>query len=64
MSKMTLEKVIEEYDYDDICIYDLLASIPADGLTLEEAFELYISAMKKIEGDQFFRIAEGEKIEL
>lgn len=64
MSKMTLEKVIEEYIHDDICIYDLLASIPADGLTLEEAFELYIAAMKKIEGDEFFRIAEGEKIEL
>ena len=64
MSKMTLDKVIKEYVQDDICIYDLLASIPADGLTLEEAFELYISALKKIEGDQFFRIAEGEKIEL
>lgn len=64
MDKITLEKVIEEYHDNDICIYELLAAIPADGLTLEEAFELYISAMKTIEGDQFFRIAEEEKIEL
>lgn len=64
MDKMTLEKVIEEYHNNDICIFDLLASLPADGLTLEEAFELYISAMKMMGGDQFFRIVEEEKIEL
>ena len=42
-----------------------MASIPADGLTLEKAFELYIEAMKWGEGDRFYQVTEeGDSIEL
>ena len=62
--KQTMEQIITDYKEDDICMGEFLASVPADGYSLEEAFELYISIMKRIEGDQFFKIAEGETIEL
>jgi len=34
------------------------------GLTFEDAFEMYIELMKRVEGDEFYTIKEGEKIEL
>lgn len=41
---------------------EMLASVPADGLTVEEAFYLYIRAMQWAEGDRFFRwIYDGKE---
>lgn len=57
-NKMTLEKVKEEYHQNDICMGELLLSIPADGLSLEEAFELSIAAKKWADGDRFYRVIE------
>lgn len=64
MRKITLQVIQKKYTENDICMSELLASIPADGLTIEEAFELYMQAMKWSDGDRFFTIADGEKIEL
>ncbi len=55
---------MKEYHADDICMGELLAAIPADGLTLEEAFELYIAAKKWADGDKFYQVTEKERREL
>lgn len=57
-SKMTLEKVQEEYRISDVCMGELLLSIPADGLSLKEAFELSIAAKKWADGDRFYRVID------
>lgn len=55
---------MKEYQANDICMGELLAAIPADGLTLEEAFELYIAAKKWADGDKFYQMIEKERREL
>lgn len=42
---------------------EMLASIPADSLSLEQAFELYIEAMKWAEGDRFFVCKNDEPMQ-
>lgn len=43
----------------------LLDALPADGLSIEEAFELAITAKKWADGDRFYRsINDGEPEEL
>lgn len=42
---------------------ELLASLPARGLTMEEAFELNIAARKWADGDEFFRVIDDGKPE-
>lgn len=62
---ITLAKIMEEYHKGDVCMGELLLSIPADGLSLEEAFELNIAAKKWADGDRFYRTVEdGEPEEL
>ena len=41
--RMTLGKVQKEYRENDVCMGELLDALPADGLSIEEAFELAIS---------------------
>jgi len=63
--RMTLEKVQEEYHTNDVCMGELLDALPADGLSIEEAFELAIAAKKWADGDRFYRsINDGEPEEL
>ena len=38
--RMTLEKLKEEYRDSDVCMGEMLLSMPADGLSIEDAFEL------------------------
>ena len=38
--RMTLGKVQKEYRENDVCMGELLDALPADGLSIEEAFEL------------------------
>ena len=49
----------------EVCMAETLASevVPA-GTTYEEAFEIYIETMKRVEGDSFYTIKDGKKIEL
>ena len=66
-SKMTLEKVRKEYLENDVCMGELLDTIPAEGLSIEEAFELSIAAKKWADGDRFYRVIGGgepEEIEV
>ena len=63
--RMTLGKVQEEYRKNDVCMGELLAALPADGLSIEEAFELAVAAKKWADGDRFYRsINDGEPEEL
>lgn len=60
---MTLEKLKEEYLNSDVCMGEMLLSIPADGLSIEEAFELGIAAKKWADGDRFYRVVDKEEPE-
>ena len=62
--KTSLKDVMEEYSQSGVCMAETLAHVPANGLTIEEAFELYIKVMNYAEGDEFYKIAEGETIKL
>lgn len=63
--RMTLGKVLKEYRENDVCMGELLDALPADGLSIEEAFELAITAKKWADGDRFYRsINDGEPEEL
>lgn len=63
--RMTLEKLKEEYRDSDVCMGEMLLSMPADGLSIEEAFELGIAAKKWADGDRFYRVVDdGEPEEL
>ena len=44
--RMTLRKVQEEYGENDVCMGELLDALPADGLSIEEAFGLAVAAKK------------------
>ena len=59
-----IKTVEKEYLNSDVCIGETLDHISANGLSLEQAFKLYIEAMNKFEGDEFYKIADGEKINL
>lgn len=48
-----------EYHKSDVCMAEVLASTSASELTLEEAFEVYIEAMRWSEGDTFYRKIGG-----
>ena len=64
-SGMTLGKVQKEYRENDVCMGELLDALPADGLSVEEAFELSIAAKKWADGDRFYRtVDDGEPEEL
>ena len=63
--RMTLEKLKEEYLNSDVCMGEMLLSMPADGLSIEEAFELGIAAKKWADGDRFYRVVDdGDPEEL
>ena len=63
--KETAERLIEKYHAEsEVCMAEFLASEFPKALSFEEAFEVYILCMKRVEGDKFFTIKEGEQIEL
>lgn len=61
--RMTFEKVKEEYHESDVCMGETLLSIPATGLSMEEAFELAIEAKKWADGDKFYRVIDDKEPE-
>lgn len=64
-NKVTLDRIKAEYHGNDVCMEELLAALPADGLSIEEAFELAVAARKWADGDRFYRsINDGEPEEL
>lgn len=62
--KVTLNDIKKVYQESEVCMDELLNDIKADGLTIAEAFELYISSMVYAEEDEFYTIKDGEKIKL
>lgn len=53
--KTDLKDVMNIYSQSEVCMGETLGHIPANGLTIEEAFELYTKAMNYAEGDEFYR---------
>ena len=62
-SKPTFGQIQKEYETSEVVMGEMLASVPADGLSIEEAFYLYLKAMNWAEGDTFFRKYEDEKMD-
>jgi len=64
--KEKFQKLYNTYlEESDVCMAEFLASetVPPD-TSFEEAFQLYIDAMKRAEGDRFWTQKEDETIEL
>lgn len=61
--KLTLDEIQAEYHKNDVCMGELLATLPAQGLTMEEAFNLNIAARKWADGDEFYRVIDNEEPE-
>ena len=64
---LSLTKVKEMYHKSDVVIGEMLASVPADGMSIEDAFYLYIAAQNWANGDEFIQIIgdnDNEKINL
>lgn len=51
-----LDKIEEEYKNQDNVMSEVLATESADGLTIEEACELYMRAMNIANGDRFYTV--------
>ena len=56
----TFKQIIRLYAHSYVCMGELLANISADGMSIEDAFELYIKAMNYAEKDEFYQLADGE----
>ena len=63
-SKLNLDGIKEEYTKNDICMAELLANTSADGLTLEQAFQLYVRAKSWADDDVFHVLRDGEPFEV
>lgn len=64
MEKITFEQLEKDYFNGEVCMGELLADTPATGLTIEEAFYLYILAMSRLENDEFKTYRDGEYVDL
>ncbi len=62
--KLTLDMIKGKYRRDNICMAEILASTHAEGLSLEEAFEMYVASIKWAEKDRFFHLNDKEIKEL
>ncbi len=64
MEKITFNQLKEDYFNDDVCMAEVLASTPATGLTIEQAFYMYIRAMSWCEEDEFTLCSDGDYYDL
>lgn len=51
-----LDKIEEKYKSQDNVMAEVLGTELADGLTIEEACELYMRAMNMANGDRFYTV--------
>lgn len=58
----TFAKVKQEYQKGEICMSELLAALPADCMSIEQAAILYINAMGWANGDKYFVKRKDEVI--
>lgn len=65
MTDITKELIKDYIENSEVCMAEYFASkeVP-QGLTFEDAFNIYIICMKQVEGDKFFVEKEGEMIAL
>lgn len=64
---LSLTKVKEMYHESEVVMGEMLASVPADGMSIEDAFYLYIAAQNWANGDEFTQVLgdnDNEKINL
>ena len=64
---LSFNKVKDMYHKSDVIMGEMLASIPADGMSIEDAFYLYIAAQNWANGDEFTQVLgddENEKVNL
>ena len=64
---LSLTKVKEMYHESEVVMGEMLASVPADGMSIEDAFYLYIAAQNWANGDEFTQVLgddENEKVDL
>ena len=63
---LSFNKVKDMYHKSDVIMGEMLASIPADCISIEDAFYLYIAAQNWANGDEFIQIFgdDNEKINL
>ena len=54
--KEKMEEVKATYHDSEVVMGEMLASVPADGLSMEEAFFLYVAALNWANGDEFTQI--------
>ena len=63
--KDLFETIMKVYRENELCMSEILASTSANGLSLEEAFELFIKLRNKADGDLFYvKYGDGDDIEL
>ena len=63
----SFNKVKDMYHKSDVVMWEMLASIPADCMSIEDAFYLYIAAQNWANGDEFTQVLgdnDNEKIDL
>ena len=64
---LSLTKVKEMYHESEVVMGEMFASVPADGMSIEDAFYLYIAAQNWANGDEFTQVLgddENEKVNL
>ena len=63
----SFNKAKDMYHKSDVVMGEMHASIPADGMSIEDAFYLYIAAQNWANGDEFTQVLgdnDNEKIDL
>ena len=63
----SFNKAKDMYYKSDVVMGEILASVPADGMSIEDAFYLYIAAQNWANGDEFTQVLgdnDNEKIDL
>lgn len=56
-----LKEIKAAYHESDVCMGELLEDFPADGLSIDDAFYVYMAALQWVEGDRFFRMLGGNE---
>lgn len=64
MEKITFNQLKEDYFNDDVCMAEVPAGTPATGLTIEQAFYLYIRAKNWSDKDEFELYGGGDYYDL
>lgn len=62
-AQSAIQFIVDLYSRGDVSMAEVLADVPSDGLTIEEAFLVYVACLFKSDGDRFYRLlgtSDGE----